>query len=318
MAPARIRHPRPRRILVIKLGALGDFVQAIGPMRAIRNFHGDAHITLLTTPPFESLGRDCGLFDDIIAVPRPGRFDLPAWVALRARLLRGGFARVYDLQNNDRTAIYMRLFPRRIRPDWVGTAHGATFRNTSPERTAGSAFTGHAQTLALAGVTGVMVDDLSWMGGNTAHFGARAPYVLLIPGASPGRDEKRWPAAHYAVLAQHLANDGLQPVIIGAPEERAAAQTILAATPSALNLTGRTAIADIPALARGAIAAIGNDTGPMHLIGPTGCPSLVLFSAASNPDRHAPLGPRVLTIQAADIADIAPDTVHHKLHEMIG
>ena len=42
----------PLRILIIKLGALGDFIQALGPFAAIRRHHADAHITLLTTDPF--------------------------------------------------------------------------------------------------------------------------------------------------------------------------------------------------------------------------------------------------------------------------
>ena len=42
-----------QRILVIKLGALGDFIYALGPMAAIRRHHKDARITLLTTAPFE-------------------------------------------------------------------------------------------------------------------------------------------------------------------------------------------------------------------------------------------------------------------------
>ncbi len=45
------------RILVIKLGALGDFVQALGPAAAIRRHHRDAEITLLTTAPYAELGR---------------------------------------------------------------------------------------------------------------------------------------------------------------------------------------------------------------------------------------------------------------------
>ena len=43
------------RILVIKLGALGDVVQALGPMAAIRRHHADAHITALTAPAFAPL-----------------------------------------------------------------------------------------------------------------------------------------------------------------------------------------------------------------------------------------------------------------------
>src|SRR6266568_4059670 len=50
------RAPVPR-ILVIKLGALGDFVQALGPAAAIRAHHPEAAITLLTTAPFAELAR---------------------------------------------------------------------------------------------------------------------------------------------------------------------------------------------------------------------------------------------------------------------
>ena len=51
------------KILVIKLGALGDFIQATGPFKAIRQHHRGAHITLLTTPPFVSLASDSSWFD---------------------------------------------------------------------------------------------------------------------------------------------------------------------------------------------------------------------------------------------------------------
>lgn len=47
------------RILVIKLSALGDFVLALAAMKQIRKAHPKAHITLLTTPPFEALGKIC-------------------------------------------------------------------------------------------------------------------------------------------------------------------------------------------------------------------------------------------------------------------
>jgi len=53
----------PERILVIKLGALGDFVQALGPFAAIRAHHPAADIVLLTTRPYADLGRASGYFD---------------------------------------------------------------------------------------------------------------------------------------------------------------------------------------------------------------------------------------------------------------
>ena len=48
-----------KKILVIKLSALGDFVLALAAMKKIRQVHKRAHITLLTTPPFESLAKAC-------------------------------------------------------------------------------------------------------------------------------------------------------------------------------------------------------------------------------------------------------------------
>ena len=62
-------------ILVIKLSALGDFIQALGPMAAIRKHHKNAKITLLTTQGFKRFAQECGYFDDIIIDQRPKLLD---------------------------------------------------------------------------------------------------------------------------------------------------------------------------------------------------------------------------------------------------
>lgn len=301
-----------RRILVIKLGALGDFIQALGPMAAIRRHHPDAFIALLTTEPYVNFGRECGYFDQIITDHRPRGLNVKGWLALRRKLNAGRFDRVYDLQNNDRTSLYLRLFSPR--PEWVGAARGASHRNDSPQRTAGHAFDGHVQTLKLAGIENIAIDDLSWLKGSAAHLVPPAPYILLVPGSAPNRPEKRWPAAHYGTLARILHGWGFNPVILGTIGEEPLAAAIRDIFPGALDLTGKTALADIALLARQAAAAIGNDTGPMHLIAATGCPCTVLFSRHSDPKRHAPLGAKVSAIQAGDLAALRPDELAAKLH----
>ena len=65
----------PSRILVIKLGALGDIVLALGPFAAIRRDHPDAHVTLLTTRPYVEFLKPSEYFDDIWVDDRP-------WTAL--------------------------------------------------------------------------------------------------------------------------------------------------------------------------------------------------------------------------------------------
>jgi len=58
-------------ILVIKLGALGDFVISLGAMKSIRQKHPDAHITLLTTKPFKFFAQQSQYFNDIWVDERP-------------------------------------------------------------------------------------------------------------------------------------------------------------------------------------------------------------------------------------------------------
>jgi ADP-heptose:LPS heptosyltransferase len=296
------------RILVIKLGSLGDFVQAMGPMAAIRRHHPAADITLLTTAPYVSFGQACGYFDHIMTDTRPRWNDLKGWLALRRKFNDGQYTRVYDLQNSDRSRIYFRLFSPR--PEWVGTARGASHRNASAERTKGSPFSGHRQTLALAGIEDVPIDPMLWIRGDLSGFGiGNRPYVLLVPGSSPHLTMKRWPAERYGELARRLFTWGYLPIVIGTLSERDAADGIRHVCPDALDLTGQTTLTDIVLLGRKAAAAIGNDTGPLHMIGPTGCPTLALFSGHSDGRKYAPLGPHVEMIQTDDLSPLDVDTV---------
>ncbi len=295
-------------ILVIKLGALGDFIQSMGAIEAIRKHHQDADITLLTTAPYVTLGKACGYVDHVMTDSRPRWKDIRGWLALRRKLNDGKFTRVYDLQNSDRTAIYLRLFSPR--PEWVGAAPGASHRNTSPDRTKIPPFDALKQNLALAGIKDIRVDPMAWVRGDPGLFDMKAkPFVLLAPGSSPHLAHKRWPAGHYGEMAKRLHVWGFLPVIVGTRTEAEAAGEICKICPEALDLTGQTALTDLVILGRNAAAAIGNDTGPLHMIAQTGCPTIALFSSHSKAGRHAPLGSNVETIQVDDLATLSVETV---------
>jgi ADP-heptose:LPS heptosyltransferase len=298
---------QPRNILVIKLGALGDFIQALGPMRAIRAHHPDDHITLLTTKAFEGFAKECGYFNEVWLDEKPRWYNPRGWLTLRRRLNEGRFNRVYDLQNNDRSSFYLRLFSPQ--PEWVGVAPNASHRNISPERTAGHAFDGHVQTLKLAGVEGVEIDPLAWVKADVSTLGLRAPYALIVAGSAPGNPGKRWPAERYGDLCLKLAEKGIQPVLLGTEAEKDVLERITARCPQALNLGGQTNLRQIVALGRSASVAIGNDTGPMHMIAPTGCPCVSLFSDHSNRFRHYPKGPKVEILHAPELSDLDVETV---------
>jgi len=92
------------RILVIKLGALGDFVLATGPFKAIRRAHPNAHLTLLTIPSLAGLGRAMGWFDEVWTDARPSFWNVGGWWSLSRKLNGAQFSRVYDLQTSDRSS----------------------------------------------------------------------------------------------------------------------------------------------------------------------------------------------------------------------
>jgi len=284
-------------------------------MAAIRRRHAAAHITLLTSQSLASLAHRSGWFDKVEIDSRPRWFHPGGWVGLRRRLRAGRFDRVYDLQSQDRTALYFRLFWPGRRPEWSGTARGASHRHTDPNRRHMHALDIHAAQLRLAGIVEIPPPDLSWL--DTEGSGAEGPgafdlparFALLVPGAAPHRPAKRWPAERYAELAVRLAAKDITPVVIGADSERDLAAAITAQCPEARDLTGKTSLLDLGGLARRAELAIGNDTGPMHLVAMTGCRSVVLFSADSKPERSAPRGDKVAILQRPDLKNLTTDEV---------
>jgi len=290
----------PRRVLVIKLGAFGDFFLAQTAFSAIRRHHGDDHLTLLTLPSLAPLARLSGLFDEVLEDPRER--SLGAYGRVRRLLRAGRFDRVYDLQAQRRTDRYFWLLAPGPWPEWSGTAWGASHRDQYPGRRKVPVTERYTRQLAPFGIVPDAVPDLSWLDADTAGFGIAAPYALLIPGSSPGRPDKRWPVERYGELARALAARGTTPVVLGTAIEADLARAITAACPQAVDLTDRTSVPEIAGLARRAWATVGNDTGPTHLVAAVGCPTLGLFCDASIPI-HAN-GPRMVIHHRPSFADM--------------
>ncbi len=302
------------RILVIKLGALGDFAQALGPFAAIRRHHADAWITLLTTAPYAELAYASGYFDEIWIDPRsrlPRRL-----LALRKWLRATRFARVYDLQTSDRSAFYFRLFWPGPYPEWSGIANGCSHPHANPGRDAMHTLDRQAEQLRMAGIGDVPPPDVSWATPDVARFDLPGRYALLAAGGAAHRPGKRWPAERFAELAGWLVRQGITPVLLGTKAEGRALAAITAACPQARSLVGETGFLDIVGLARGAVSAVGNDTGPMHLIAIAGCPSVVLYSAESDPALCAPRGPRVVIVRRPSLSELASGDVEKVLAAM--
>jgi len=282
------------RILVLKLGALGDFVQALGPFASIRAHHKGAHITLLTSAPYVDFAKASNLFDDVwVDAERPKLWQVGRILALRSRLKSGHFSRVYDLQTSSRSSFYFYILGPGKRPEWSGIASGCSHPHANPNRALQHTHERQAEQLKMAGVDPVPRPDLSWAASDVSRFGLNPPYALLVPGGAPHRPAKRWSAQNYAKLANHMLGEGLTPVLLGAAAESGILQLIAHEAPGSVNLCGKTNFIDIATLAKAATVAVGNDTGPMHLIAAANCASVVLYSYDSDPDLCAQRGQSV-------------------------
>jgi ADP-heptose:LPS heptosyltransferase len=307
------------RVLIIKLGALGDFVQAFAAFRAIRDAHSDAEITLLTTPPYAELAAASGLFDQIETDGRPR--GLSATLKLFSRLRSARYSRVYDLQTSSRSKWFFYAF-LPFAPKWSGISRGASHRQARPDRDAMHNLDRLADQLHVAGIGPAYEwgqappPDLSWAAtipgcepqGLMERYGLGAPFALLAPGASAVKPEKIWPIESYAKLAQLLEAGGLQIAVAGGPAERPLAAIIAASAPGAVDLTGRTTLIQLASLGTRARLCVGNDSGPTHLLAYAGAPGLMLMSRVSDPAHCGPRG-RMGWLRADDLATLKVERV---------
>ena len=104
-------------------------------------------------------------------------------------------------------------------------------------------------------------------------------YYLFAPGAEYG-PAKRWPAIHFAELAQSLDAPAL---LLGSGKEAALCDEIAgAAGPGrCVNLAGKTSLLDAFALISAARAVISNDSGLMHVAAAFGVRQIAVFGSSS-------------------------------------
>jgi ADP-heptose:LPS heptosyltransferase len=270
-------------ILVIKLGALGDIVLAFPAFAAIRAAHPQAKIVALTTSPFAGLLRASLWFDEVRIDARPEFWNIPAIWRLRQQLR--GFDLVYDLQTSSRSSRYFALAGK---PRWNGIAPGCALPHSNPDRETLHTRERLADQLAIAGISALPAPDLTWLRADVTKFGLPPRYAVLVPGSSPHRPEKKWPEQNFGALAARLP---IPAIVVGSAAETPLASIIKSLAPATIDLTGQTTLPELAAVIAGAALAVGNDTGPMHLAAAFAVPSLVLFSAASDPALTCPRYP---------------------------
>ncbi len=134
-----------------------------------------------------------------------------------------------------------------------------------------------------------------------AKLGLQQPGNILglCPGAEFG-DAKRWPAEHYARVAEMAIKQGMQVWIFGGPGDQAIARQITAAVAGhsagqIWDLTGKTSLLDVIDLLPLCHLVLSNDSGLMHIAAAVGCPTAVVYGSTS-PAFTPPLTDKVHTL----------------------
>ena len=283
--------PDYRHILLIKPSSLGDIVHAMPTCAAIRRAYPMARLTWLVKRQW------AGLVERVDGVDRvwPVESTATGWLSQVSPLRAERFDLVVDLQGLFRSAAIGRLSGS---PLVVGFANG---REGSPwfysKRVPVPRVDMHAvdRYLLVAKAVGAAesgAPEFRFRIPKTDH--SEVDQLLNRSGVTPGTawvamnvsarwPTKRWPAESFAEVADRLQQEGYGAVVlIGGPEERADVAAVIAMmkTP-AIDLTGATTVALLPALLSKASMLITNDSGPMHIAAAIGTPVVALFGPTS-------------------------------------
>ena len=253
--------PIVARLVVFAPNWLGDAVMALPAIADIRRTWPDAVLTIAARPTITPLfamvpgidavrplddGHRPAPFDVAILLPNSFHAALQAW--------RAGIPERWGYRTDWRGPFLTRAIEPPSRMHQVESyqhlvrALGCSTVASAPRVTVSDAWRATAvRELASAG----------WDG--------RRPLVALAPGAAYG-GAKRWPAAAFAELARTLAQDGVQPMMVGSRADLPVAREIEAGLGSdvVLNLMG-TDLPTLAALLEACRAVVSNDSGAMHL-----------------------------------------------------
>jgi len=299
-------HETEREILVIHPGALGDVLQAVPALRALRRLEGGGRLALAAQPRLGRLLAGAGVVDEALSFDGLGIEALfsseavPS--ALAARLARAGRVVSWFGASDER-------YPERL----CTLAASSIIAPPVPDDSfAGPVWQYLLGTLAATGMTASpclspLALPETWRARARealAGLGVEPERPILAVHAGAGAAWKRWPAADLAGVIERAALDTrCQLVVHQGPADLEAAAELHDALHG--RSAGRSALRldepDLPLLAsvlRASTAFIGADSGVSHLAACVGTASVILFPAATR-ERWAPWSPTALPLRAS-------------------
>ncbi|MBO5993403.1 MAG: lipopolysaccharide heptosyltransferase I [Acidaminococcaceae bacterium] len=288
-------------ILIIKMSSLGDVLHTLPFIAELRERFPRARLTWLVHPQFSGFVPDPPVVDEVIYFDKV-KFNKMGlgekWTCfreMRSLLHSRKFDLVIDMQGLFKSAVLAAISGCENRIGYCEMREGSGLVS--------KAITGvHAKDhvieryLDVARYLGCTVNEIrfpmpnlqkEWHAVQEMTEAVKVPYVVLVPGAR--WETKKWPAEHFAKLAEMILRDGKQVILAGGPEDVPLGKQIAELMPGVTDVTGKTGLRELGALIQHCTAYISGDTGPLFIAAAMKRPLIALYGP-TRPDRTGPYG----------------------------
>jgi len=315
--------PESRRLLVVRLGSMGDILHTLPAVDALRRANPEAIIgwaieerwaellCTLAEPRFGPRSPRRPLVDCVHTLDtkrwRTALLSLQTWerVAVAGSELRARHYQVaLDYQGAVKSAlcsywsgapiIYGFAQPREAVASILYT-HRVVARGTHIiEQNLSLAEAVARRPLQLSPIELPWDDAAEKYGEDWLRRQSIENFLLMNPGAGWGA--KQWPAERYGQVARQLREDGLHSLINVGPGEELLARAVEGASGGTARVLNAS-LAQLIAFTRRARLFIGGDTGPTHLAAALGVPVVAIFGPTS-PARNGPFATRSVVLRS--------------------
>ena len=313
-----------RRILIVRLGALGDIIHALPAVASLKHSFPGSVVTWVVEPRWAPLLEDNPFIDHVVLLRRDGpRGLLQTWRELRS--CRYDFA--VDFQGLLKSA----LVASSARTERIFGFHQSQVRERAAALFYSNKIVSRSahivdQNLDLAAVAGAAnaVRKFPLPTGRQESPLPEGDFVLASPQA--GWRAKQWPMDNYQALARLLRRElGVPLVLDGPPSAQPLFREVEDAVPHSSGLRG------LIYATRRAAAVVGVDSGPLHVAAALAKPGVALYGP-TDPIRNGPYGDSLQVLRSADavttykrssvidpsMTRISPDEVFTALRSVLG
>jgi heptosyltransferase II len=297
------------RILVIAPNWIGDAVMSQPLLATIKASYPNAAIDVLATPWVAPVYRACSEVAELIEADlRHGQLQWGLRRAIAAQIKQRNYASCYVLPNSFKSVLIPWLATIPVRIGYQGELRRFLLTDTKANspKTLRTPMVEHYANLCTPD-TLTQLPQLSPTASALEAACTRLQaagiqtdaLVVLCPGAEYG-PSKRWPAAHFAALAQSIlkAKPTASVVLLGSPSDRAIGDAIVSSTASdgrIFNWCGSTSLDEAIAIIGMCSKVVSNDSGLMHIAAALQVPQVAIFGS-SDPSHTPPNSAKAIII----------------------